>query len=395
MKPSLDLGRQALTNRFLSSPEGEEARFEFSLGQCAACGIVQLINPVPAEELKPRVDWISYREAEGHLDQLVEQLVVLPDIKGDARVGAISSKDDSVLARLRGRGFSCWRIDICKDLQTEDDGAGPETIQRYLTHDRAASILEQKGAVDILIARHVVEHAQNPRGFISALRQLVKPGGYLIIEVPDCEPALRRLDYTMPWEEHVLYFTPQILKRAANIWGLGLVDFRVYPYLHENSLVMILRSDEAAASRISADNTAKVIALGERYARAFPGYRRRASDALATYRGTRGPIAMFGAGHLSATWINFLQVGDYIEFVVDDDPHKSGLYMPGSHLPILPSEELTRRGIRLCLTSLNQESEARVTAKNRAFVDRGGCFASIFPERENSFPTPCQAAAAI
>jgi len=53
--------------------------------------------------------------------------------------------------------------------------------------------------------------------------------------------------------------------------------------------------------------------------------------------------------------------------------------MPGWRLPIVGSSALLDRGITLCLLSLNPIGQEKVIANNRAFADRGGIFASIFP----------------
>ncbi|MDD5629644.1 MAG: SAM-dependent methyltransferase, partial [Elusimicrobia bacterium] len=62
-----------------------------------------------------------------------------------------------------------------------------------------------------------------------------------------------------------------------------------------------------------------------------------------------------------------------------DDPRKQGLHMPGSRLPIRASSRLAADGISLCLLGLNPDHEGRVLASNRAFLDQGGEFASIYP----------------
>jgi hypothetical protein len=43
---------------------------------------------------------------------------------------------------------------------------------------------------------------------------------------------------------------------------------------------------------------------------------------------------MFGADHLACTFVNLLGLKDVVRFVADDNPHKLGLFMPGSRLPI-------------------------------------------------------------
>ena len=80
------------------------------------------------------------------------------------------------------------------------------------------------------------------------------------------------------------------------------------------------------------------------------------------------------------------EVEDAIDCVIDDNPHKRGLFMPGSRLPIVGSSALLERGIRLCLLSLNPIGEQKVIEKNAAFVAAGGAFASIFPASERALP---------
>ena len=85
-------------------------------------------------------------------------------------------------------------------------------------------------------------------------------------------------------------------------------------------------------------------------------------------------------------FLNLMEIGEFIDFVVDDFPEKRGLYMPGSKLPIVGSQEMIGKDIRLCLTSLNMESEQKVIQKNQEFIESGGTFASIFPSSSIALP---------
>ena len=76
---------------------------------------------------------------------------------------------------------------------------------------------------------------------------------------------------------------------------------------------------------------------------------------------------------------DLLGLQDHVDFLVDDNPHKHSMYMPGSRLPIFESRALIKRSIRLCMLSVNPESEDRVIQRNQDFTQGGGQFASIFP----------------
>lgn len=52
-------------------------------------------------------------------------------------------------------------------------------------------------------------------------------------------------------------------------------------------------------------------------------------------------VVGYGAPAKGNTLLNYCGVGrDLVDYVVDDSPHKQGLFLPGSHLPIYPSSKL-------------------------------------------------------
>lgn len=48
-------------------------------------------------------------------------------------------------------------------------------------------------------------------------------------------------------------------------------------------------------------------------------------------------IAGYGAPAKATTLLSYLGIADMINFIVDDAPLKQGKYMPGNHIPIVPS----------------------------------------------------------
>ena len=384
----LDLGLQPVCNRFLSRPDEEEFKHPMRLGFCSACGIPQLMDPVPVAELRPRFDWITYAEPERHVNRMADTIARLPGLGKNSVCYGVSFKDDSILTALAERGLGrTRRLDVKTDLDIEDSRAGVETVQDRLTPERCHSLAKTLGPADVVVARHILEHSRDVFRFMSALRGLLNPSGYLVLEVPDCARALENLDYSTIWEEHVLYFTPWTFKRAMTIGGFSSVHFEVFPYAPEDVLVCIGRFS-GSASPPPAGMEQESLELEKN--RAF-GFR----DGLAG-RGEKfrryffdhriGPdeVAVFGAGHLSCVFINLLGLAGQIDFVVDDHPQKQGLFMPGNHRPIRGPAALADGRTRLCLLGINADSEPGVIGANGRYAARGGTFASIFPASPNA-----------
>lgn len=377
----LDLGPQPLCNRFLSTPEEAEYRHPLLLAQCGQCGLVQLLSPPPVEELRPRFDWIRYREPEEHLDRLVEQLLRLPGIGPGSVVGALSYKDDSTLLRLRRSGLSStWRLDARRDLGLDSEHAEIETVQDRVNPAALSPAVSRRRPADLLLARHILEHVHDTRAFFDGVSRLVRPGGLLVFESPDCERALRQGDYTAIWEEHVLLFTPASFEGFFGSRGLHRVWGARYPYPFEDSLVAAVRlagGDDAPGR--GAAPAAVDTDLFSAFAAGLPAVRERVRSHLKAVLSRGGRIALLGAGHAACTYLNILGLGDLVAFVVDDDPRKAGLFLPGSRLPIRPSSALLGERIDLCLLAVSAAAEERVIESQREYRERGGRFAAISP----------------
>lgn len=383
----LDFGPQPLTNRYLATAQEREFVFPFVIAQCSGCGVLQLAHVPEPHELRSRFPWITYNEPESHLDDVVTRIMALPGVGPHSSVTGISYKDDTTLARLGRLGLGhAWRIDLAADLGGDDPGAGLETLQRLLTPQAAESLADDHGRADVVIVRHVLEHAHHPGTFLAAIVRLTKPGGHVVFEVPDCTRSLDLCDYSMPWEEHVAYFTPVTLRIALERHGFEIVSLLEYPYSHENSLVVLCRAPEELTIRQSFGTKAAIeadLVRGARYALEFPGRREAYRSGLA---GMPGTIALFGAGHLTATFANILELSALFDCVIDDNPRKQGRFMPGSRLPIVSSAALAERPITTCLLGVRPEIETVVRKKHRDFTHRGGVMLSIFPGNPHPIP---------
>ena len=100
VKMFIDFGQQPVTSRYLKKEDQPENLYKLSMGQCQICGIVQLIDNIPIEEIIPIYDWISYNEAEDHLDRAINNMITTCELKTDAKIRCISYKDFSSLERI-------------------------------------------------------------------------------------------------------------------------------------------------------------------------------------------------------------------------------------------------------------------------------------------------------
>jgi SAM-dependent methyltransferase len=327
--------------------------------------------------VRSRHAWITYNEPEGHLDQMVDDLIRLTGLETGARIVGLSYKDDTTLARFNRRGFAnTYRFDIEQDLGIADPLAGLETIQFSMTTKWADELVQKHGQADLLLARHLIEHAHAPAHFLDALARLAKPTGFLVFEMPESNKFLAACDYSFVWEEHIAYFTAETVSRLMQHASLDPWAVMTYEYPLEDSLVAVVRP--VLPGKASAEPMAAEIALGREYGKRFADARERTRGDLSRLKNEGKRVAVFGAGHLAAKFLNLFDLQELVYCVIDDNPYKLGLRMPGSGVPVRPSSVLIDEKIDLCLLSLSPESEKKVIAAKQAYVDQGGQFRSIF-----------------
>ena len=205
-----------------------------------------------------------------------------------------------------------------------------------------------------------------PVAVLATLSNLIKPGGYLLLNAPDCTKFIEACDYSFVWEEHVAYFSSETLTALIDRAGLTLHEIFAYPYPYEDALVAIVRNSAPdRAERSEPQDIRHLPEASENFARSYEDVKTQIRSRLRRWRQNGKRIAIFGAGHLAAKFINFYSLSELIECVIDDHEYKRDMLMPGSRVPIRGAAAL--KAIDICLLSLNPESEQKVVAKHQEF----------------------------
>jgi hypothetical protein len=103
-------------------------------------------------------------------------------------------------------------------------------------------------------------------------------------------------------------------------------------------------------------------------------------DLLIRLRRQGKRIAGYGAPGKGNTLLNYCGIRtDFLEFTVDRNPYKQGLFLPGTHIPILPPEEIARRRPDYLLV-LPWNFKEEIMAQMAGIREWGGQFIVPIPE---------------
>jgi SAM-dependent methyltransferase len=95
-----------------------------------------------------------------------------------------------------------------------------------MTGDLAQWQATHAGQVDAIASWHVLEHIHEPRELLARMREVLRPGGLLLLEVPNYGSVAAALD-PLAWvgpalEDHVFHFTPAALTALLEQEGFGV-----------------------------------------------------------------------------------------------------------------------------------------------------------------------------
>ena len=380
----IDFGSHPPSNRFEKIGTIEKDRHRLRIGQCLGCGMIQLIDAMRPNMVKSHYKWIKYNEPEGHLDALVDSLIKRIGEDKTTKIFGLTYKDSSILERLKNLGFSnTYCFDMKNNFSISDDEAGLESIQEVIDTPLIEQLQNNYGKADVLLIRHFLEHVHDPLNFLQIIKLLVKPEGYIVFEVPDCTRFIEVCDYPFIWEEHITYLNSYTMRLILEKSHLLLEELKIYPYTYEDSLVAIVKNTPAPFQ--NKKNTLTIdgeIKAGKKFSRQFVNRKEQIFNLLTHWHSEGKNVAIYGAGHMAAKFLNFYEIGKFFKFVIDDDKEKQKLLMPDSRLVIVDSSNLEK--VDYCLLILSPESESIVYNKNKSYLDNGGVFYSIFASNVQS-----------
>jgi len=377
METSLDFGRQPIVHHYLDQKNQEFPTYPFVLESCATCGFMQLADPIDPDILYVDYFTVSSWKFQPHMQRLVDLILQHTGLTTEAAILEVGSNDGSFLQVLKDAGFSnLLGMEPTGDASRMASARGIETTKCFLNPESAQTLVNERGPFDLLIARQVLEHIVDLTGFRSALSVLLRPGGFVAIEVPNSWMNLREPDYTL-WEEHVNYFTLETLEEFLSRAGVQILCQETILFSGECLTVIGKYTGESSQALAIPRNTQHEAI--SRYGRLWAAFRTSLQEILRGFIRQGHRIAVYGAGARACTFVNFTGIGPYINCFVDDQAEKQGRWVPGCRLPILSSQRLYDDDISICLLGVNTENEQRVMARHARWMESGGKFRSILP----------------
>jgi hypothetical protein len=353
-KTFVDLGMSPPCELFITEAQLDQMEpfYPLHVRVCSSCLLVQLPAYIAASDIfsDDYAYFSSYSDSwVDHAGRFVDHAVSRLGLDDDSFVVEVASNDGYLLQHTVARGIRSLGIEPAANVAEAAVARGVPTEVRFLGAETGQDVTERHGPADLVVANNVFAHVPDIVDFARGLRALVSDTGYVSIEIPHLLRLVESREYDTIYHEHFSYLSLLTTQRVLAKAGLTVVDvdelashggsLRTWSTPSENAgepatRVAKVLADEAAAGLHSLEGH-------EGFGSAVAAIRNDLVEFLVDCSRKNATVAGYGAPGKGNTLLNHCGIrSDLLQYTVDRNPFKHGRFLPGTHIPIHPVEQL-------------------------------------------------------
>lgn len=390
----IDLVNSPPSNAYLTAAQLDEPEVFYPLCVfvCEKCLLVQIDEHKKADEIFDQnyayfssfsKTWLE------HSQKYVEMMCRRFGFDENSQVIEIASNDGYLLQFFEQKGVSVLGIEPSSNTAKAAREKEIETWTEFFGTDLANKLVEKNRQADLLLGNNVLAHVPNINDFVSGLKIALKPNGVITMEFPHLLQLVENNQFDTIYHEHFSYFSFHTVRQIFAAHGLEIFDVEELA-THGGSLRIFAKRSENQTHKIT-ENVEKLLTKEKDfglldlnyYANFQPKADKIKYDLLAfliEQKQNGKKIAAYGAAAKGNTLLNYCGVKkDLVAFVVDISPHKQGLFLPASHIPIV-DESFIRRDEPDYVLILPWNIKQEIVERLKYITEWNGKFVVAIPE---------------
>ncbi|MEO5493519.1 MAG: class I SAM-dependent methyltransferase [Sphingomonas sp.] len=352
--PFLDLGSAPPSNAYLDNDTVTlpELYYPLKLMVCETCWLVQtedyagrdaLFNDDYAYFSSYSRSWLAHAAA--YVATMTERF----NLGENSCVVEVAANDGYLLQYVQEKSIPCYGIEPTRSTADAARSKGIEIVERFFGVELATELAGAGRQADLIAANNVLAHVPDINDFVAGFALLLKPDGVATFEFPHLLRMVAENQFDTAYHEHYSYLSLTSVRRifAAN----GLVVFDVEQLATHGGSLRVFAQRADGNRGVKAAVTAMLVAEHDAgidrpaYYAAFQQAAEKARNDVVDFligaqRQSKRVVA-YGAAAKGNTLLNFGGVRpDQLPYVVDLNPAKQNMFMPGTRIPIVTEDRL-------------------------------------------------------
>lgn len=377
----LDLGLMPLANNleYTSLRAKEKERFPLQVMFCEKCALSQL--SVVIDPAKMFSNYVYRSSVNGgyvkHARKMAQDLKQRFSLTSDSFMIDIAGNDGALLKEFKDEiGIHVLNVDPAENLAAIAEAHGIPTIADFWGIHLIGDKIEHN-SIDLITATNVFAHVDGIADFLVAARAALKLHGILVIECPYIIDFIENFEFDTVYFEHLSYVSVTPINRICQILDMKLISVEKQA-IHGGTIRMTIAHKESghitgeSVENFLTDESYNGFTQIDRYKKWSKEVHKVISNfgqqllALKKEGYNISGIAGSAKGNtlLNAAGINT----DVMDYIVDDTPEKIGKFSPGTGIPIISMQNLSKRPCDyLVILSWNFTEDLMKRAKDCGF----------------------------
>ena len=367
----------------------EQPSYPIDLFMCKACGLAQLLDVIDPDVLYGEYIYVTASSTglSDHFKNYADSVLKRCKLKKDSLVVDLGSNDGTLLSYFKQQGMKVLGVEPASHIAAQATSDGVMTIDDFFSPGLAKKMVSKYGHAKLISANNVFANIDDLMSWVAAVDDLLDIDGVFVFESYYLLDVVQNKVFDFIYHEHLSSFSVRPIKSLFERFGLELVavervatkggSLRYFvqrsngPLTNDGSVVKMLELED----EIGLYRTETFLA----YAEKINAVKAQTNIFLEKVKNEGKSVAGYGASITGTTMIYHFEIGDYLDYLIDDNPAKQRRFSPGIHLPVYSSSALYDRKPDYVIILAWRFSRAIIN-KNKSYIDGGGKFIIPLPE---------------
>ena len=375
---AIDLGSQPWCNHFLKSEEiGKEPYYPLRVLYCHDCATVQLDYTVKKEVMFGDHTYLSgvTKSLSQHFNNVAQEIdETFFKNTVDKSVLDIGSNDGTQLKHFQALGYDVLGVESSIKTAKIANDAGVPTLNEFFNLEIVKKLDRQ---FHVINAAGVFFHLEELHSVTEGIKAALREDGVFVVQFLYMKRIVENLAFDQIYHEHLLYYNLKTIEVLLNRHGLSMFDAYLSP-IHGGSIIGFVthKGTKEPSDRLTEMREAEVTEKSNEFA-TYLDFAKRIEQMklenlayLSQAKAAGKTIWGFGAPVKGNTLLNYFGIGtQYLDYLVEKNELRRGLYSPGMHIPLVIEGELNKLPNIYYVLAWNFKRE--ILANNQALIDQG------------------------